>query len=159
MNKALCIYYSRTGLTKQIAQQISEKTGADLVEIKTDDKYEGFIGYLYACVVALSKKMPKLSYSADVDFEKYDKIIVLAPVWVEDACPAVKAFLQDNKDNLSGDVYFVLTHMSPVVYEKQIANLGKLLGKDFASYLSVQTRNHDWTEEVEQFVEKINYKI
>ena len=65
----------------------------------------------------------------------------------------------DNKEELKGEVYFVLTHMSPVVYEKQIAHLGKLLGKDFASYLSIQTRNHDWTEEVEQFVKNLNYKL
>ena len=156
MNKTLCIYYSRTGLTKQIAQQISEKLNANLVEMITEDKYEGFVGYLYACVVALSKKMPKLSYSAEVNFDDYDNVIVFAPVWVEDACPAAKAFLQDNKNKLKGDVHFVLTHMSPIAYEKQIANLGKLLGKDFASYLSVQTRNHDWTEEVGQFVENLN---
>ena len=159
MNKTLCIYYSRTGLTKQIAQQISEKLNANLVEMITEDKYEGFVGYLYACVVALSKKMPKLSYSADVDFEEYDKIIVLAPVWVEDACPAAKAFLQDNKEELKGEVYFVLTHMSPVVYEKQISKLCGLIGKDFVGFLSVQTRNHDWTEEVEQFVENLNHKL
>ena len=151
--KTLCVYYSRTGLTKEIAKQISGKTGAELVEIATEEKYEGVIGYLYACIVALSKKMPEiLPYKTEHPLEEYEKVIVCAPVWVEDACPAVRAFFANNKDKFKGDLCFVLTHMSNLGYEKKIENLQKLIGKKFSAYCSVQTKNYDWTEDINNFI-------
>ena len=43
--KSLVVYYSRTEITKKLAEAIARKTGADIEEIIPKVNYKGKIGY------------------------------------------------------------------------------------------------------------------
>lgn len=79
--KTLVVYYSLSGHTRDIAQRIQQKTGADIYEIKTAqkiDKYPWF--YLNLRRQLKNKKFPKLEGQMP-DFTKYDTVFVGFPVW------------------------------------------------------------------------------
>ena len=92
--KTLVVYYSLSGHTRDIAQRIQKKTGADIYEIKTAqkiDKYPWF--YLNLRSQLKNKKFPKLAGQMP-DFTKYDTIFVGAPVWWYTIATPVLSFLQ-----------------------------------------------------------------
>lgn len=81
--KTLVVYYSLTGNTKQIAQIIQKKTGADIYEIKTVEDMGGKenpMMHLRIRDQLKSGKYPELAGEMP-DFSKYEMIFVGAPVW------------------------------------------------------------------------------
>lgn len=158
--KSICIYYSRTQNSAKIAKEIAEKTSSELIEISDGKNYSGFFGYIRAAVKGLSKKLPALlPYDCKGKIGEYDRVIIVSPVWCENICPIVRAFLEENKGDLRGDVYFVLTHMASLSYEDAINAEFALIGKTAQATLSLQTRKHEWTSELSDFIESMNRDI
>ena len=95
--KTIVVYYSYTGNTKKIAEQIAKTLKADIVEIETENTYTGN----YNSVVDQGKKevetgfMPKIK-PISLDLEKYKTIILGSPVWWYTFAPAMKTFLNEN---------------------------------------------------------------
>ena len=59
--KSLIAYYSRTNITRKLAEDIAEALGADIEEITTTEKYTGKIGYARAGKHAISEKIVETS--------------------------------------------------------------------------------------------------
>lgn len=99
--KTLVVYFSYSGNTKQVAENIQKKLGADIFEIKTAKEYSSD----YDTVVDEAQKelndnaRPELSTTLD-NLDQYDTIIIGYPIWWGDMPMAVYTFL-DNYD-LSG---------------------------------------------------------
>ena len=53
----LVAYYSRTNITKKVAEEIAEKLNADIEEINPKVNYKGKIGYVRGGKDALSEKI------------------------------------------------------------------------------------------------------
>ena len=152
MKKTLCLYYTRTRKTRRIMQQIADGVGAPLVEYSDGKDRRGLFGYLRSCVDALLP-LPKVRIVDEaIDLREYDRVIVGMPTWVEMPCVVGKAFLKAYRDYLPEDVCIVLTHDAKNGYEKQIEKLDKLLNRPHTHHLSVQTKKHDCTNEVNAFV-------
>lgn len=99
--KTLVVYFSYSGNTKQVAENIQRKLGADIFEIKTVKEYSSD----YDTVVDDAQEeqndnaRPELSTTLD-HIEQYDTVIIGYPIWWGDMPMAVYTFL-DNYD-LSG---------------------------------------------------------
>lgn len=92
--KILVVYFSHSGNTKVIAQQIQKATGADIFEIKPINDYPTE----YNEVVFQAKKEIKSGYKPALkskveNLEKYDVIIVGSPNWWATIAPPVATFL------------------------------------------------------------------
>lgn len=100
-SKKLVVYYSYTGNTKMIAEQIQKKLECDILEIKPVVPYSTD----YQTVVdeeqnnESAKKTPEIE-KIDVDLSKYDEIIIGSPVWWYTIAPVIRTFLKEN--DLSG---------------------------------------------------------
>lgn len=152
--KTLCVYHSRTGLSKKIAEEIAAKTDAELLEITDGKDRSGIFGYMAAAVVGLKKTLPALApYKTACPMAEYDRVIIVCPIWCENVSPIARAFMAENK--FSGDVHTVVTHMSPLPYENKIDALHTLLGKAPNSYLSLQTHKFDYTMALNAFLETL----
>ena len=46
MSDVLCIYYSRTGKTRQAMEEVAQALGAELVEITDGQDRSGFKGFM-----------------------------------------------------------------------------------------------------------------
>ena len=103
--KAVVIFYSLGGNTRQISRLISKYTNADIFEIETVEPYKGS----YESIVDQGQKeintgfMPKIK-PLNIDFSKYDTIILGTPVWWYTFAPAMKSFL--SSVNLSGKTIY-----------------------------------------------------
>jgi flavodoxin len=91
--KALVVYYSKSGNTRRVAEEIQKALGADaeeLVEIGT--KRSGFFGFLFAGRDAMRGRPSKIE-SAKKRPADYDLVFVGSPVWGWNLVPAVRSYL------------------------------------------------------------------
>ncbi len=93
-SKTLVVYFSHSGNTRQIAENIQEKLDADIFEIKTVKEYSSD----YNTVVDEAQEelndnaRPELSTTLD-NIEQYETIIIGYPIWWGDMPMAVYTFL------------------------------------------------------------------
>ena len=98
MKKMLVVYYSwSNGNTKKIAEQLANKTGADIARIETAEPYSGS----HEDVVEQGKReveagfMPQIN-PLSVNLADYDVIAIGTPTWWYTMAPAVLTFLTTN---------------------------------------------------------------
>jgi len=91
--KTLIIFYSYSGNTKAIAEQLATAESADIAEIKDLKrlgKLKAYTAGIFASIRGKAWKIQPLSS----DVSKYDRLILLAPVWADNPPPAFNAFLE-----------------------------------------------------------------
>lgn len=94
--KALVLYYSQTGVTKAVAEEIQRQTGADIASFDVTEPYSGdFNQTIQRC---MQENAQAGEYSIpladlDVDPSKYDVIYLGYPIWFGTYASPVKALL------------------------------------------------------------------
>ena len=95
--KSLVAYYSRTNITKKLAEDIAKKTDADLEEIKPKDvNYQGKIGFARGGKDAISAKIIELE-DLKYDPADYDVVYLGAPVWASRAANPLISYMKQNE--------------------------------------------------------------
>ena len=97
--KTLLVYYSRTGITKRIAEEISQLLNCDMEEIVDKEKRSGIIGYIKSGYETTRNKIPEIE-TPKHDLSQYDRLIIGTPVWANKMAVPVKAYLKQNKDQI-----------------------------------------------------------
>ena len=92
--KVLVVYFSHSGNTKEVANQIKEATGADVFEIVPEKAYPTN----YQAVVDQAKKEIAEGHKPAIkgkieNIEQYDTIFVGSPCWWATIAPPVATFL------------------------------------------------------------------
>lgn len=92
--KALVVYYSLSNHTKEIAEMIKLKTGADIYEIKTAEE----LNQSPKLYLAIKKQLntgqyPEINHDLP-DLSQYDIIFVGAPVWWYTIATPMLSYLQ-----------------------------------------------------------------
>ena len=100
-SKILIAYYSHSGNTQEIANQIQKMVGGDLFSIEPVEKYPSS----YRETLKVSKVQIDNDIKPDLieeveDFEQYDVFFVGSPNWYSTIAPPVTSFLA--KYNLTG---------------------------------------------------------
>ena len=79
--KAAVIYYSRSGITKKIAEKVQAKFGADMFFVEPEKAYGNMASAILRVIrEKAGKKTPALKTEA-MDFSAYDTVFVGFPVW------------------------------------------------------------------------------
>ena len=97
--KALVVYYSRTGNTKSVAEEIAAELGADVDEVVDLKKREGRMGYLSASIDATSNRETNISETKKNPAD-YDLIVIGTPVWFYSPSSAIRTYIA--KHDVSG---------------------------------------------------------
>jgi len=95
--KRTVIYFSRTGNCKRIAERIANKLSLEMVELKDNHNWNGFIGYWTAGFFASTNKEVEINIIGDVS--NTDEFVLVTPVWAGSIAPAAKAFLNKHPRN------------------------------------------------------------
>lgn len=103
--KILVVYYSKTGHTRKIAQDIAKKMDADLEEITDQKKRTGLLGFISGGRDALTKKETNISEMRKNPAE-YDLVILGGPIWAGNITPAVRTYINQYKDSLPSVAFF-----------------------------------------------------
>ena len=121
LGKVLIIYYSLTGHTKEIAQQIADKTNGSLYEIETIETYSSPSVYMKSKKELSSKNYPALKQKPLPNLAEYDIVFIGGPVWWYTMPPALYSFLINTNFN----------NMKVVPFSTQGSNFGSFF-TDFA---------------------------
>ena len=99
--KMLVLYYSQTGNTKAVANEIATKLGADIEEITMVDPYDpDFQATIDRCMKEREQEILPTINPEKADLANYDVIFLGYPVWFGTYAPPVITFL--NGADLSG---------------------------------------------------------
>lgn len=101
MSNKIIVYFTYTNNTKKIAEKIEEKLDCDIVQIRTvipySEDYDTVVNDEHNSEA--SNHLPEIE-DINVDWRKYDEVILGTPVWWYRPAPAVRSFLSEN--DLSG---------------------------------------------------------
>ena len=86
--KILIVYYSRTGTTKKIAEELSKNFNADLEEIVDKKNRAGAIGWVMSGRDNIKKALTEIEEVKN-DPSQYDLVIFGSPNWVGTIAPAI----------------------------------------------------------------------
>ncbi len=91
----LILYYSQTGMTQAVAEELQQQLGADIERIDVTVPYDGdFQQTIERCQTEMeSGTLPTLQ-PLQTDVDKYDVIFLGYPVWFGTYAPPVGALLQ-----------------------------------------------------------------
>jgi len=103
--KILIVYYSRTGITGEIARSIQQELGGDFEALQDTRDRSGILGYLRSGLEAALKKQAKLK-EVKHDPGQYDLVIIGTPVWSHSISTPVRAYLVRYGKNIKAAAYF-----------------------------------------------------
>ena len=154
--KTLCLYYTRTNMTKAAMERLAELLDADIAEYTDGKDRSGALGYVGACFASMKKTFPEIQLPKDIQLDSYDRVLIGMPIWVEGPCFMGKALLSQYKDSLPKDVYYVVTQMGGANYGSRIKKLDEILGRSSAGQVSLKTKDNDFLKDAEAFAKTLN---
>ena len=104
--KSLVVYYSRTNITKKLANDIASQTNADIEEIKSKVNYDGKLGYARGIKDGASGKIVELE-PQKYNPEDYDVVYIGAPVWASKAANPIISYMKENEGKFSNVKFFL----------------------------------------------------
>jgi flavodoxin len=104
--KALVLYYSRTGTTKRLAEELSRKLGCDIKAIVPKDSYRYITGWLRAGKHAMKGFTDELEPVRN-DLGSYDVVIVGTPIWAGTISSPVRTFLAKDGHSIKRAAFFI----------------------------------------------------
>ena len=104
--KSLVVYYSRTNITKKLAENIANKINADIDEIKPKVNYQGKLGYARGGKDSIREKIIELE-TFKYDPKDYDVIYIGGPVWAGKAANPVISYLKQNEGKFTNLKFFL----------------------------------------------------
>ena len=153
--RALVVYYSRTGNTRQVAEAIAEGMQCDIEQVSDTKKRSGLLGFLAGIRDSLCKKTARIA-PARLDPGQYELLIVGTPVWAGTMTPAIRAYITEHKEHVPALAFFLTTNTSGI--EGTFASLAELAGKEPLGRLGLTAKDlkkGDWRGQVSAFVEQI----
>ena len=100
MSKVLVAYFSASGVTKKMAEKLSDAVGADIFEIKPETPYDK------NCRPAIAEKLDNM--------KQYDVVFVGFPVWWYREPSIIDTFMEEYDFAGKTVVPFATSGMSPV---------------------------------------------
>ena len=153
--KCLVVYYSRTGNTRRVAEQVAQGLGCETQELTDAKSRAGVLGFIKGGFDAARKKGTQIG-EVTHDPGDYDLVVLGTPVWAGTMTPAVRTYLDEQKDRLPQVAFFLTTGGSGV--ERTFRHMQEKCGKAPRAILNLrdkEVRKGDPTEAINTFIEKL----
>ncbi|MBR0059219.1 MAG: flavodoxin [Methanobrevibacter sp.] len=135
--KILVAYYSRTNVTKKVAEEIASKTDADIEQIISKVKYDGKIGYMRGGKDAISAKIVDLE-PLKFNPSDYDLIYLGVPVWASKAANPMISYIKQNEGKFNNVKFFATAGSSG--FEGTFKQMEEFIGKAPLKTLALTTK-------------------
>lgn len=108
MSDILCIYYSRSGRTRQVMEEIAQELEAELVELRDDVDRSGVRGLL-RCGLDAMRRTPQAVHPVETSrkLSEYRLVILGTPTWAGRCSSVMRSFLKRNGRQLRHTAYVV----------------------------------------------------
>lgn len=153
--KVLVVYYSRTGTTRKIAEQIQTALNGDIDEIKDATRRSGIIGWLRSGKDSISKSLTRIE-DVDANPKDYDIVIIGSPTWNGAASTPIRTYITEYKKSLPQVALFstgdsdkpkAIEELTSLIDDKPIATLHLIKKED------VETGKYH--SKIDNFIQKI----
>jgi len=151
--KTLVVYYSRTGRTEKVGQEIAKLLSADSEKIIDLKNREGAAGWLAAGKDGMQKNLTNISKIKKKPF-LYDLVIVGTPIWVS-VTPAVRTYLRNNKDKFKKLAFYSTKGGSK---NNAFAEMEKESGKKPLSIIEItekEVNDNSYKEKLREFINSL----
>ncbi len=118
MSNKLIAYFSASGVTKKVAENIKTVTNADIFEIEPKEKYTSadlnWNDKSSRSSIEMNDKSSRPEIKNKVDVSEYDAIIIGFPVWWYTAPTIINTFIEENNIKNKNIYVFVTSGSSGV---------------------------------------------
>ena len=122
--KTLVVYYSKTGNTKVVAEEIARSLGADIERIvETQAKRQGILGFLRSGRDGMLQRESTIA-TPKAHPSDYDRVLIGSPVWGWNLAPAVRSYLSSS--NLASKHVGLFCTMGSSGHDKTFASMRAL---------------------------------
>ena len=152
--RALVVYYTRTGTTKRVAEEIAGALICDMEEIIDTKKRTGPIGSFSAIRDSNKKKLTTIKDIIN-DPTQYDQIIIGTPVWMYTMSTPIRAYTSMHSTKFN-QVAFFCTHHGKI--GKTFEDMARLCEKKPISSLEiskVDIKNGTDASKLRRFIDEI----
>jgi flavodoxin len=94
--KVLIVYYSRSGNTTLVTEELKKKFNADVEEIIDTKNRKGIIGYILSGKDASQNRLTTIKESK-YNPSDYDLVIIGSPIWASRVSTPVRTYIEQNK--------------------------------------------------------------
>ena len=95
--KCALVYYSFSGVTKKVMEDMNKIISGTLIEVTPDKSYSKLTAYTLGCKRAHSEQADPVSPSS-IDLAQYDHVIIAGPVWAWKPAPPLNGAIQSLKN-------------------------------------------------------------
>ena len=150
--KTLVVFYSRSGTTKRVAQEVAKALNADVDEVIDKKPRNGILGFLIAGYDATKGK------TTEIEFEKdpsgYDLVVIGTPVWNGRVTPAIRTYLLRNREKIKNVSFFCTCAGRP---GKCLEQMEEILGRrPVLSKVLVRKRLEEGIKDLIEELETLN---
>ena len=139
--KTLVVFYSRTGTTRKVAQEIAKSIDTDIEELIDLENRKGPLGFIKSIKDVMRKKRDRLEQTKK-DPSAYDLVVLGTPVWASNLSTPVRTYIDDNKKLLKKIALFCTARVDSKSYASNcLKTLEKLTGQKPVAFLGLS--NYD----------------
>ncbi|OGS23338.1 MAG: hypothetical protein A2252_09450 [Elusimicrobia bacterium RIFOXYA2_FULL_39_19] len=152
--KILIVYYSRSGNTQRVSNDVAKELGADTEKLTDKTSRSGFWGFITGGRDAMKERETVIE-PVQKDPSKYDIVILGTPIWAGKMAPAIRTYINQNKTKISKTAYIITSGGTDA--GKVATKMDELTGKQALGYLGVLEKELKkevvYKEKLNKFVE------
>jgi flavodoxin len=103
--KILVVFYSRSGNTGKVAEEIRDSLECEIEEIIDTKNRSGMLGYIRSAREGMSQKLTVLKDIIN-DPSQYDLLIIGTPLWGGHVSTPVRTYINENQANFKSVAFF-----------------------------------------------------
>jgi flavodoxin len=153
MKSCLVVYYSRTGMTRKMAEAVAQQYGCDIEAIHESGTRAGALNYLRSGYEALTKKTPEIERTVRNPAD-YALTILGTPVWASSVSSPMRSYILGNKERFNQVAAFCT--MGGSGGDKVLDEIGVLCGKKLVAKLRMTDREIDSNQVPERVATFLN---
>ncbi|MBE6918939.1 MAG: hypothetical protein E7469_04590 [Ruminococcaceae bacterium] len=155
MKDVLCIYYSRTGKTKQAMEEVALALDAELVEITDGQDRSGFSGFMLSGMEAMRRSTrPLKPFETERNLENYRLVVLGTPVWAGRCSSVIRALLKRRGLEMKR-VAYLLTRDSDKRYEEIYDQMDQYVSKPRIAAGSVRVGDVGYAFWRDKFIQEV----
>ena len=146
----LCLYYSRTGNTKQAMEEIAAALDCECAELRDRVDRSGTMGWLRCGMDAVRKRTRAMEpVETKRALQDYRLVILGTPVWAGRCSSVARGFLKRRGLEIQ-NIAYVLTHGSEELYKDVYGQMDQYVERPHVAEVSLRIGSagyHFWRDE------------
>ncbi len=153
--KILVVYYSRTGNTRKVAEEIQNTLNCDIEEIIDTKSRSGLLNYITSGFQASRKKLTTLEKLKN-DPASYDLLIIGTPVWASNVSTPIRTYIEQNQAKFNNVAFFCTAGGSR--FDGTFSEMTELSGTSPLARIGLKAneiRDESYKTKTAEFIKKI----